>query len=458
MAVSLAAIHELLILDMARRAKKIDKTPKQAQVDALSHEGWGIARPEGKATFIQGALPGEDVMFIPTEQKSNYAKGICQAVVQPSPDRVTPPCAHYEVCGGCSMQHMAEDKQLEFKEKVLLENLAHIGQTQPQEVLSPIKAATLGYRHKARLSVRYVAKKQAVLVGFRERLSGRYIADISNCAILHPAVGRLITPLRELVASLSNFTEIAQIEVAVGENQTVLILRHLAPLLEEDKRLLEQFGVTHSICWYLQPGGEDTVHPLVESEKKMLTYQLPDFGLTYAFEPTDFTQVNPAINQQMVARAIELLQLQSSDVVLDLFCGLGNFALAIALQAKQVVGVEGSSKMTARASMNALQNQLLNTSFFTADLFESIVNEPWALRTYDKILLDPPRAGAKALCEQIDRFNAKRIVYVSCSTATLARDARILIEKGYTLSKAGVMDMFPHTAHVESIALFEKRG
>ncbi len=446
---------------MARRRRqsaRIDQTPTQAIIETLSHEGCGIARMEGKTTFIQGALPGETVNFIYTEKKKDYDKGITSEVIKAAPERVSAPCQHYDVCGGCSLQHFDANKQIDFKASVLLENLKHIGNAIPNEVLAPMRGDQLGYRHKARLSVRYVIKKEAVLVGFRERLTGRYIANIEQCDVLHPSVGLLIRPFRDLIAMLSNYQQIAQIEVAVGENKTVLILRHLEPFEEGDFEHLHAFADKHNVCWYLQPGGNDTIHPLKEEEDDDLIYTLPELDLTFYFKPNDFTQVNPSINKQMVPLALDLLAIESTDRVLDLFSGLGNFSLAMARLALELVGVEGCDKMTQRALSNAQRNDISNVSFYRADLFESIDDAPWAQQSYNKILLDPPRAGAKELCEQIERFNAEKIVYVSCASATLARDAKILISKGYTLESAGVMDMFPHTAHVESIALFVKNN
>lgn len=439
-----------------RRSQSIDKTPQQAQIESLSHDGWGIARPDGKTTFIQGALPGETVEYIYTERKKDYDKGICQQVLTPAVERVAPPCEHYSVCGGCSFQHYGSDNQIAHKQNVLMENLLHIGGVTPTKVLLPLVGDRLAYRHKARLSVKYVHKKDAVLVGFRERLSGRFIADIQSCQILHPAVGLLIQPLRELIASLSNYASIAQIEVAIGENKSIFILRHLEAFEPQDLEKLRSFASSHNIFWYLQPGGEHTIHPLDTIESDWLTYSLPEWQLNFKFKPTDFTQVNPSVNQKMVALAIELLDVTTSDRVLDLFCGLGNFTLPLATKSLEVVGIEGCDKMTQRAAMNAADNNINNVSFFQANLFETVKNAQWFAEKFDKILLDPPRAGAKEICEQMAQLGAKKIVYVSCQTTTLARDAKILAAQGYELSEAGVMDMFPHTAHVESIAVFNK--
>ena len=439
-----------------RRSRSIDKQVCKAQIEKLSHEGWGIAHKDGGIVFIQGALPTEEVEYIHTEKRKDYAKGIVQGVIQPSAERVQPPCEHYNICGGCSFQHLDPVKQIQFKQSILLEQLAHIGQTKPRKIIPPLVGEQLGYRHKARLSVRFVNKKNSVLIGFRERGSGRFVADIKACKILAPKVGMLIQPLRELIATLSAYDAIAQIEVAVGENKVILILRHLEALNSGDHNKLKYFADQHDISWYLQPGGPDTIHPLCETDNGLLEYCLPEQDIKFEFKPDDFTQVNPSINRQMVGLAIDLLDIQPTDKVLDLFCGLGNFSLAMAKKASSVVGVEGCTKMTERASNNAKLNSITNTTFYSANLFENLVDEPWVDQSYAKILLDPPRAGAKEICEQIERFNAEKIVYVSCATATLARDAKILKEKGYILEQTGVMDMFPHTAHVESIALFVK--
>lgn len=447
---------------MSRRNRQANKSvftkiPQHAVIDNLSHDGLGVARIEGKATFIHGALIGESVDFMYTEKKGQYDKGVCLTVKDPSPLRVKPKCKHYDVCGGCALQHLHIDEQIRVKERELVTHLKHIARIDIKETLPPLRSNSWGYRHKARLSVRYVEKKEKVLVGFRERLSGRLIADIDRCEILHASIGLSIDALKEMIRSMSVYKHIAQIEVAVGEQQSALILRHLEPLTEDDKTLLRVFALKHNVSWYLQPAGPSSVHSL-DKDVPLLHYQLPDWSLNFRFKPTDFTQVNPDMNIKMVRQALNLLDLNAEDNVLDLFCGLGNFSLPIATQVNCVVGVEGSQEMVLRASMNAMDNRITNAEFHHADLFKDSLNYDWSNKSYDKILLDPPRAGALALCQQIERFNAKRIVYVSCSPQTLARDAGVLVhEKGYDLMNAGVMDMFPHTSHVESIALFEKR-
>lgn len=439
-----------------RRGKsRLPQSPVTTSIEGFSHDGAGIARIDGKATFIQGALPGETVTFQYTEQKSQYDKGQCLEVITPSPLRANPKCQHYAICGGCSLQHLLPEAQVQLKEKELANHLEHIGKTILSEKLPSLEAKKWGYRHKARLSVRYVEKKEKVLVGFRERLSGRFIADINRCVVLHPVIGELIEPLKAMILDLSNFKDIAQLEVAIGDKQNALIIRHLTLFTEADIEILQRFAKSYDITWYLQPGGPDSVHAL--NDTPMLSYQLPEWDIRLDYKPTDFTQINPSINNKMVSQALKLLDPTSTDTVLDLFCGLGNFSLPLASQVKKVIGVEGSLEMVERATMNAKKNGLTNTQFFEADLFKPIEGFDWASITYDKILLDPPRAGALSICQNIERFNARRIVYVSCSPQTLARDTGVLVhEKGYRLLKAGVMDMFPHTAHVESIALFEK--
>lgn len=442
---------------MPRRRKhsRISREPQQATIENLSHDGLGIARIEGKTTFIQGALPGEEVMFQYTEKKKQYDKGFCLEVLTSSPDRVEAKCAHYQACGGCSLQHMALDKQIAHKQQVLFENFTHMAKVSPINALDPLTDKAWHYRDKARLSVRFVEKKGEVLVGFRERMNGRFITNIDSCVILNEVVGLEISHLKALVGSLSNYQDIAQIEVAIGESANVLILRHLSPMTLEDLDKLSAFGEEKNLTWYLQPGGMDSIHPLDKAEN--LSYRLESFDLTLEFGPGDFTQINPRINEKMVQQAIKLLDLKDDDKVLDLFCGLGNFSLAMARKAGNVVGVEGSEQMVKKAQSNARLNGIENACFYAANLFEPIDKLPWFSNQFNKLLIDPPRLGAKEVCEQIERFDVDTICYVSCSPQTLARDADILVnQKGYTLHTAGVMDMFPHTSHVESMALFTR--
>ncbi len=442
-----------------RRAKsKLNPATQTAQIDNLSHDGKGIARIQGKATFIQGALPGETVEFQYTRVKKDFDEGLLLRVLEPSSLRVEPKCPHYLMCGGCSLQHMSEEEQIHFKQNQLLDLLSRYGHTKPQIVLPPLGAAYWNYRNKARLSVRYVEKKQSSMVGFRERSNPRYITEISQCPVLNAKLDADIIPLRQLIDSMQDKHCIAQIEVAAGDEEVALIFRNLAPLSLEDELKIQKFAEEYQYKIFLQPGGPDSVscfYPPQSSE--YLTYSLPDYQITFSFHPTDFTQVNSALNRSMVARAMQLMDLKSTDIVLDLFCGLGNFSLPMAKFCAKVLGVEGSKTMVDRAYANAKQNHIQNVDFYAANLDD--VNEVKKLvqQPCNKVLIDPPRSGALEIVKQIDALNPARIVYVSCNPVTLARDTDILVnQKGYVLIKAGVMDMFPHTAHVESIALFEK--
>lgn len=440
---------------MRHRHKKKPEGIFNATIHTLSHEGRGIANINGKTTFIDNALPGEEVDFEYTYTKSQYDEGKATHINIASPDRVEPKCPHFALCGGCSLQHLAPLSQTRHKQQTMLDHLKHFGGIEPKEILSPITADSYGYRTKARLGVRFVTKKNRVLVGFREKYS-HYLAEINSCVVLDPRVGTKITALCEMIATLSQPHTIAQIEVAAAENETALIFRHLEPLTEKDMTLLLDFANEHAFTIYLQPGGPDTIHIIKGQKANWLSYRLNNQKIELLYHPTDFTQINLAINQQMVDRAIELLALEPNDTILDLFCGLGNFTLAIASHCHHVTGVEGSSQMVERGEMNAKHNNMTNTSFYAHDLTKPFSSELWAKQPFNKLLLDPPRSGAKEVVENISAIKPDRIVYVSCNPATLARDAEILINKGYSLEKVGVLDMFPHTSHVESIGLFVK--
>ncbi|RUR12311.1 23S rRNA (uracil(1939)-C(5))-methyltransferase RlmD [Legionella sp. km772] len=435
-----------------------NSTPHQAHIVNLSHDGKGVARIEGKATFITGALPNEQVEFQYTRVKKDFDEGKLLSVVEPSPIRVQPKCTQYAMCGGCSLQHMKEEEQIVYKQEQLLDLLKRYGHTQPQELLAPLTSAHWNYRNKARLSVRFVEKKQTSMVGFRERNNPRYITEINHCPILNAKVDGDIMALRALIEQMEDKHCIAQIEVAAGDEEIALIFRNLSPLTTNDERHLVDFAEQYGYKIFLQPGGPDTVtcfYPPNTSE--YLSYQLPDYNLSFQFHPTDFTQVNSALNLSMVRLALQLMELKSSDRVLDLFCGLGNFSLPMAKYCSYLVGVEGSQSMVERASMNAQANNLSNLSFYAANLDDVEEVQKLVQQSFNKVLIDPPRSGALELVKQIDKLNPERIVYVSCNPVTLARDTDILVNhKGYKLVKAGVMDMFPHTTHVESIALFEK--
>ncbi len=431
----------------------------QAHVESLSHEGHGVAHVEGKAVFIQDALPGEDVVFRYQNKRKTYDTGGLLEVIKPSPDRVAPRCRHFGVCGGCSLQHLRAEAQIEAKQRVLLDALNHIGKVAPREVLAPITGPAWGYRRKARLGARLVPKKGGVLVGFREKHSS-YITNLEQCETLHPRIARLLPALRALIAGLSIPHRIPQIEVAVGDTEAALVFRHLEPLNERDTQALTAFGQAHKVQVHLQPGGPATVHPLWPDQPAPLAYTLAPYGLELFFGPTDFIQVNAEVNEQMIARTLALLDPQPHERVLDLFCGLGNFTLPLARHASQVVGVEADPQLLGKARENARHNGLTNVEFQQADLYEQsegFTGFDFEREHYDKWLLDPPRTGALEIVKRLPEDGPQRIVYVSCYPGTLARDAAVLVHvKGYELVSAGVMDMFPQTSHVESVALFEK--
>lgn len=441
---------------MSRRKRKpLPTTPVRVTIDNLNHEGRGVGRVDGKTVFVAGALPGEEVEFTYSAVHRNFDEGVAVNILTASPERIAPRCLHFNVCGGCAMQHLAPDAQIAYKQKVLLDDFKHLGKVQPKEVMPPLRGPHWGYRRKARLGVKYVAKKEKVLVGFRER-SSPYLAELTRCEVLHPSVGERIEALGAMIASLSVYDKIAQIEVAVDDTQTALALRNLAELSDEDKAKVKAFAIEHNIHIYLQPGGPDSLTPLWP-EHIQLRYVLDNYDVSFGFKPGDFTQVNTDINRQMIDRAIEMLELTPEDRVLDLFCGLGNFTLPLARRCREVVGVEGEAKLVERARANAAENQLDNVQFHAADLAADLEHSPWWKQGFDKVLLDPPRSGAQETLAHIAKMKVGRIVYVSCNPSTLARDAGILVnEYGYKLVQAGVMDMFPHTAHVESIALFVK--
>lgn len=432
-------------------------TDQIIEIHGLSHDGRGIGLDNNKTTFVSGALPTEKVKFKITQKKSNYNEAQLLEVLTPSDDRVTPACEHFGVCGGCSLQHMGDKLQLELKQKTLLEQLKHFGQVVPESILPPLSSESYGYRRKARLGVKFVIKKEKLLVGFREK-SSRYLADLNRCLVLHPDVGQRFAELSTLVHSLSIYNQIPQIEVAIGDTQTALVFRHMSDLNDDDLTKLIDFGRHYNFHIYLQPNSPAKVHKLYPDDgQERLSYSLPDQNLEFLFHPLDFTQVNLPMNRQMVNQAIGLLNLQKSDKVLDLFCGIGNFSLAIARHADHVTGIEGDAEMVKRAKDNALHNCIANVTFDAANLMDPSASGPWAKARYDKILLDPPRAGAKEILPLLSTFAAKRIVYVSCNPATLARDAGELVNKyRYRLVQAGIMNMFPHTAHIEAMAVFDK--
>jgi 23S rRNA (uracil1939-C5)-methyltransferase len=436
------------------RKKRLPAPVSGVSIESLGHDGRGVTHLDGKAVFIDGALPGEVVSFEYLTTRKKFDEGRVVEVQQASPDRVEPGCQHFGLCGGCSLQHMDATAQILAKQQVLLDNLKHIGNVEPQAVLTPLTGPVWGYRTKARLGAKFVIKKDRLLVGFREKRNP-YVADLSRCEVLHPSVGERFQELIEVIGALEAKARIPQIEVSVSEDTTALVFRHLDPLCESDLDALKQFAIDQDIHVYLQPGGPDTISPFWP-EQSILSYHLPEQGIEVRFQPTDFTQVNTDINQQMVRRVLEMLTLDQQDRVLDLFCGLGNFTLPMAQLAGIVTGVEGDAGLVARARDNAVLNNIGNVSFHAADLAADAPDVAWAGGDYNKVLLDPPRCGAAEVMNTLGNIRPQQIVYVSCHPGSLARDAGTLVnEMGYQLRAAGVMDMFPHTAHVESIALFE---
>jgi 23S rRNA (uracil1939-C5)-methyltransferase len=450
-------------------------------VESMDIDAQGIAhRPDGKVVFIEGALPFEVVSTSVHRKKNNWEAGVVTAIHKESAQRVRPGCPnfglHAGACGGCKMQHMHESAQVAVKQRVLEDNLWHLGKVKPETLLRPIAGPAWGYRYRARLSVRHVHKKGEVLIGFHERKS-RYVADMKECHVLPPHVSAMLMPLRAMIFSMDARETCPQIELACGDNVTALVLRHMEPLSEGDMAKLRAFAAEHGVQWWLQSKGPDTVK-LMEAPVpgQELSYALPEFGITMPFKPTDFTQVNPHINRVLVGRALRLLDAQKHERVIDWFCGLGNFTLPIATTAGEVLGIEGSETLVARSRDNYAGNQkgrgepLAPTSFVARNLFEMTPELLMADGIADKWLVDPPREGAFALAKALADLNQnpgqrgawtppRRIVYVSCNPATLARDAGLLVHLGgYRCTAAGVVNMFPHTAHVESMAVFELSG
>lgn len=446
---------------MAQRRRRKALPPQGAfelKIDSMTHDGRGVGRIDGKPVFVHGTLPGEDITFEYTEVRRDFAEGRLLEVHTRAASRVEPSCAHYGVCGGCSYQHVQDAEQIRLKQGLLLEQFQRIGKLDAFPLFEPLTGPSWGYRQKARLGVKYVAKKGKVLVGFRER-SSPFIAEIDHCPVLDSRVGSRLLSIAELINDLSIRDRLPQIEVACSDQAVALVFRILEDLSEADLQRLNQFAETEGFLVFLQRGGPDTVTPLNQHVSGDLFYEIPEAAVEFTFKPTDFTQVNTAINQKMIARVMELLDPKPTDVILDLFCGIGNFTLPLARKAAHVTGVEGSSEAVERARLNAERNGLENTVFYVADLSKSVEGAPWVNQAFDKILLDPSRAGALEILEQIPGWKPSRIVYVSCNPSTLARDAGVLVhDHGYRLEGAGVMDMFPQTAHVESLALFEKAG
>lgn len=435
----------------------MDKNSSTATIKSLSHDGRGITSQGQKTVFVSGALPSETVTYQICKRHERYDEAQLKSIVNPAPTRVTPPCPHFGVCGGCNLQHMSMSMQMKMKQQTLLEQLQHFGQVQPDHILAPLHAEEVGYRRKARLGVKFVYKKNKVLVGFREK-SSRYLADLNECHTLHPAIGLKLNALSDLISRLSIKEHIPQIEVAIGDEDIALVFRHMQTLSDQDCQQLTHFGQANHMQIYLQPNNPAPITKLYpDDQHERISYSLPAYNLKFLFHPLDFTQINLPLNRLMVEQAIHLLELRDEDQVLDLFCGIGNFSLALARHAKFVVGVEGDGTMVARAQANAHYNHLQNIEFAVANLFTPNSSSKWLTAKYDKILLDPPRTGAKEIIPHLAQLGAKKILYVSCNPATLARDAGELVHQcGYRLTHAGIMNMFPHTAHTEAMALFEK--
>ena len=439
---------------MSRRRKLKNKV-YEIEIEALSHEGRGISHIDNKVIFTRGALPGEKVIASRTLSRAKYEEADVVEVIEPSLDRIDAKCSVYGICGGCSFQHLSSLNQISAKHDWLQSAFMGQSKVQPKEWLEPIQVESWGYRRKARLGVRYVAKKEKVLVGFRERKSS-FVTVMSRCEGLHPSLGDNLEILSECIEALSIKDHVPQIEVAIAEKDTILILRHLQPLNENDEEVLIDYAKKLSITWYLQSGGLDTIKPL--KNPVQLTYSIPKHNIEMSFLPNDFTQVNFELNKKMIDLALDLLDLNENDDVIDLFCGLGNFTLPISRYANKVVGIEGDQGLVERAKANAKANNITNALFYKADLFEDVSGFEWFRgKNYNKALIDPSRTGAIEIVELLPKLNIERLVYVSCNPATLARDTAKLISLGFSLESAGVMDMFPQTAHVESIALFVRK-
>jgi 23S rRNA (uracil1939-C5)-methyltransferase len=442
---------------MGRKRKRLSDQPFELDIDSLDSKGMGLAEHEGKKLRVFDVLPGERVLARYMFGRSYRGKAEMLEVLQASEQRVEPRCPHFGYCSACNLQHMSMQMQLERKEAALLQCLGEIGQVEPGQVYAPLSGPEWNYRRKARLSVRDVVAKERVLVGFRER-NGRYVADMNECHILREEVVDALPGLSKLLKGLDSRATIPQIEVACGDGQCALIIRHLEDLSGSDTEQLESFALTTGIGVYLQPGGPDSIHLLAPRDLQ-LQYGIEELGLRFQFEPLDFIQVNGGLNEQMVMRALELLDPQKKDKVLDLFCGLGNFSLPLATRAGHVTAVEGSEAMVRRGRSNAVLNDLENVEFYCSDLYQPIEGLPWPGADFNKILLDPPRSGAQELLPWIAASKASRVLYISCNPETLARDAALLVSQhGFSLKGAGVINMFPHTPHSEAIALFEREA
>jgi 23S rRNA (uracil1939-C5)-methyltransferase len=441
-----------------RSRRIVSEVEEIATVASLTHDGEGVVR-EGKTAFVAGALPGERIRFRRTRRHRQHDEAELLEVLEPSASRVVPRCAHFGICGGCVLQHLSADAQLEAKQAELRDNLERMGKVSPREWLAPLRGPVWNYRRRARLGSKFVIKKDRVVVGFRERLAP-YVAELQRCEVLAAPVGEMIAPLAAMLNGLSIRHRIPQIEAAVADNVVALVLRVLDSPSADDLMRLREFATAHSVRFYLQTGGLDSVSPLDGAPgepQEALRYGLPDFDLKLEFTPTDFVQINAQINQALVARAVELLDLAPGSSVLDLYCGIGNFTLALARNSGRAVGVEGDKGLVDRARHNAGLNEVRNAEFHVADLARPLEPTlPWLRQSYTHVLLDPPRAGASEVLASISRLNPQRVLYISCHPGSLARDLGLLVhEHGMSLVAAGVLDMFPHTTHVESLAILE---
>ncbi len=449
---------------MARR-KRIKQLPQgefPAHIESLTLEGRGVAHVNGKATFIGRALPGEDVRFVYRDQRRHFDLGDAVAVDKPSTERVEPGCPHFHVCGGCAMQHLAPEAQVRHKQAALFEQLKRIGRVEPERILEPLVGSVWGYRRVARLGVRFNRKQGRVLVGFRE-LGSSLIADIDTCPVLDPRVGEKLPALAECIGGMEVRRDIPQVEVGCGDDHCALAFRHMKPLCEADRARLDAFADEHGFAVFLQPGGPESLVPLAEGARDAYpSYRLDRFDVEIRFSPLDFAQVNAGINRRMVGQALDWLDVQPGDRVLDLFAGLGNFSLPLARTtgaSGSVTAVEADEAMVARGRASARDNGIDNTRHVVGNLFDPDEGHAWMRERYDRVLIDPPRAGAREMMPVVARMAPRRIVYVSCHPGSLARDLGMLVhEHGYRLLAAGVMDMFPHTAHVESMAVLEPSG
>ncbi len=429
----------------------------EVHINALDHEGHGICRVEGKVTFVDGALPGETAEISVFRKHPKYDSANAVRILKSSSQRAEPKCVHYGRCGGCVLQHLEVSAQVAAKQRILEENLQRIGKVRPEIILPALYGPSWAYRHRARFSVKRVDKKGGALVGFHEKKSW-FIADMRTCEVLPPHVARLFMPMRELIPQLSNSDRVPQIELAIGETSTVLVFRLLTPWNDADAEIVRAFADRHGVEIWVQPKGPDTAVPFYPDNGGLLQYSLPEFNVVHPFRPTEFTQVNPHINRALVHRAVTMLAPQPHERIADFFCGLGNFTLPIARSGAKVVGIEGSKALVSRAQENAQLNGLINVEYAIDNLFEMTPEKYAKLGHFDKLLIDPPRDGAMELVKSLPQDRPpQRIVYISCNPATLARDAEVLCHvKGYSLKEAGIANMFPHTAHVESIALFER--